>query len=221
MTDTILVLGFEGYGGRSLNPAEQVAKALHGTLIGGARVDGRVLPVQFARLAARAADCIDEAAPRVVIGVGLWPGEPVIRLERLAANIADFEIADNQGVMVRAPVVPDAVAAFQTTLPIHAIRDALLEAGIPCRLSGTAGTFLCNAMMYALLRACSRRTPAPTAGFIHVPYLPAQVSALLADLRRERTLEEHQRADLASMSLAVMIEAVRLAAAVALAATSS
>jgi pyroglutamyl-peptidase len=86
-------------------------------------------------------------------------------------------------------------------LPIHAIQDRLLEAGIPARLSASAGTFLCNALMYHALRLCAERAPPPCCGFIHLPYLPEQVARLITDDRRTRR-------DTASMGLEIMVRAV-------------
>ena len=94
--------------------------------------------------------------------------------------------------------------------------QAVFEAGIPARLSGSAGNFLCNALMYHALGACAGRDPAPRCGFIHVPYLPQQVAGLIADTREEARLELHQRGDLPSMSLDTMVEAIRIAIATAL-----
>ena len=207
----MLLTGFESYGGRAVNPAEEVAKALEGAEIAGHRVAGRTLPVSYTELGPRIARLIEETAPRAVVCLGLWPGEPMLRLERVAVNIADFEIADNTGLIERGPVVEDGPAAYAATLPIHAIRDRLLEAGIPARLSGSAGAFLCNALMYHALRACDGRDRPPACGFIHVPYLPAQVGQMLRDTRDEARLELHQRGDLASMALETMVEGVRLA----------
>ena len=106
--------------------------------------------------------------------------------------------------------------AYLSTLPLYAMQERLLAAGIPCRLSGTAGTFLCNALMYHALRICGERTPAPPCGFVHLPYLPRQVAWLIRDTAEEARLELHQRADLASMSLETMLEGARLAIEVAL-----
>ena len=207
----MLLTGFESYGGRSLNPSEQVVKRLDGAEICGARVIGRTLPVAYADLGDRIAALIEEVRPRAVICLGLWPGTPVLRLERIAVNIADFEIPDNVGLMTRGPVVEGGVDAYPSTLPIHAIHDRLLAAGIPARLSGSAGTFLCNALMYHALRNCAEHAPASRCGFIHLPYLPEQVSALLLQMREGATIELHQRADLASMALSLQVEGVRLA----------
>ena len=212
----MLLTGFQSYGGRAVNPAEEVVKALDGAEIAGHRVAGRVLPVDYAALRPGIEALIAETLPSAVICLGLWPGEPMIRLERIAVNIADFEIADNAGALERGAIIEDGPAAFATSLPIHEIQARMVEAGIPARLSGSAGLFLCNALMYHALGACAGRDPAPRCGFIHVPYLPQQIAGLIADTREEARLELHQRGDLASMSLDTMIEAIRIAIATTL-----
>ena len=98
MAETALITGFEPYGGRALNPSAKLALALDGVRIGGFDVVGRGLPVAFAGLAARIEAMLDAVRPKLVIALGLWPGEPMIRLERFGLNLADFEIADNAGV---------------------------------------------------------------------------------------------------------------------------
>ncbi len=128
----------------------------------------------------------------------------MLRLERVAINQADFDLPDNAGLIAREPLDPNGPAAWAATLPLHAIRECLLADGIPCHLSGTAGQFLCNAVMYHALASCAERTPAPLAGFIHLPYLPQQVAGVLAGT-------PGQRADLASMSLEPICRGVRLA----------
>jgi pyroglutamyl-peptidase len=207
----MLLTGFESYGGRSLNPAEQVVQRLDSTEIRGVRVVGHTLPVDYRAIAPRISQLIEEVRPRAVLCLGLWPGTPMLRIERIAVNIADFEIPDNVGHMTRGAVVEGGAAAHLSTLPIHAIQDRLLEAGIPARLSASAGTFLCNALMYRALRACAEQAPGVPCGFIHLPYLPEQVATLLLQMREWDKVELHQRADLASMALEVQIEAVRIA----------
>ena len=100
---------------------------------------------------------------------------------------------------------------MRATLPLRAIERALLAAGIPARLSCTAGTFLCNATLYSLMRLLEERLPATLGGFIHLPYLPEQVAQLLADGKRDPRLEIAQRSDFASMDLATQLRAVRIA----------
>jgi pyroglutamyl-peptidase len=207
-----LVTGFDPYGGRELNPATEVMRALDGARIGSVAVTGRRLPVSYDLLSGRLDEVLAEVRPDIAISLGLWPGEPMIRLERLAANVADFEIPDNAGAMLEdAPIGGANAAAHFATLPLRRIEERLLAAGIPARLSSTAGTFLCNATLFTLLSRAANQFPSMRCGFIHLPYLPAQVVELLQERKRERKLELHQRADLASMDLASMVEAVRLA----------
>ena len=88
----MLVVGFEGYGGRGLNPAAEIVQALDGKILAGRTVTGAVLPVSYAGLAAALADLVDTHEPKAMICLGLWPGEPMIRLERVASNINDFHM---------------------------------------------------------------------------------------------------------------------------------
>jgi pyroglutamyl-peptidase len=207
----VLLLAFEGYGGRGVNPSEEIVRALDGRTVAGAEVAGRVMPVAYDGLAGRIEAAIRETEPPAVIALGLWPGEPMIRIERIAANANAFEIPDNGGRLESGPVEPGGPDGRLATLPVEAIRDALLAARIPARVSGTAGAFLCNATMYTLLGAAARQARPPRAGFVHVPYLPSQVAGLVEVLRDTHALELHQRGDLASMELDTMVRAVSVA----------
>src|SRR3990172_3267415 len=97
MADQALVTGFAGYGGRGRNPSGEVARALEGRKMAGLEVAGRILPVSYARLQSGLQSLLDELNPRLVLCLGLWPGEATIRLERIGINIANFEIPDNEG----------------------------------------------------------------------------------------------------------------------------
>lgn len=207
----MLLTGFQGYGGRAVNPAEEIVKALDGQTLGETMVTGRVLPVRNAGLGERLTALIQEHRPSAVICLGLWPGETMIRLERVGLNISAFEIPDNEGALVQGPVRAEGTLALASTLPNETIRDRLLDAGIPARLSSTAGNYLCNATLYHALSAVADLDPAPRCGFIHVPYLPRQIAGLLADTAQEARLELHQRGDLASMALETQIAAIRIA----------
>jgi pyroglutamyl-peptidase len=208
----VLVTGFEPYGGRGSNPAYDAMKALDGRNIGGVDVVGRALPVAIASIKTNIAMLLDEISPCAVISLGLWPGEPMIRLERIGINIADFEIPDNEGAICRdIEISGNGTPARMASLPIRKIEQALLAAGIPVRLSSTAGTFLCNACLYGFLEAIDRRSRYIPCGFIHLPYTPEQVAQLVADIRNGQVLEQHQRADLVSMELSRTIRAVEIA----------
>ncbi len=213
-----LVTGFESYGGHGLNPAGEVVSCVDGLEVDGARVVGRNFPVSFASLRQNIRQTFAEVDPAVVLSLGLWPGEAVVRLERIGINIADFEIPDNEGtVVVDETLNRGAAAARLATLPLRRIQDALLEAGIPARLSSTAGTFLCNATLYSFLREVEDSGKAVRCGFMHLPYAPKQVADMIAKTRAEHSLELHQRADISSMSLETMAEAVRIALSITLA----
>ena len=212
----VLVTGFAPYAGRGRNPAADIAQALDGSTIAGVEVVGRLLPVALAGIGARTASLLDELRPCVVVSVGLWPGEAVVRIERVGLNLADFEIADNDGRMARdEPLLANGSAARLATLPIRKIEAAMLAAGIPSRISNSAGSFLCNACLYSFLSAAEER-PNTRCGFVHVPYLPEQVAGMLRELKEQAKVEVHQRADIASMDLATSTRAVAIAVETAL-----
>jgi pyroglutamyl-peptidase len=216
----VLLTGFEPYGGRSSNPAYEVMRALDSKELAGASIVGRALPVSCASLPDSIGSLLDDIDPIVILSLGLWPGEPVIRLERLATNVADFEIADNLGEIVTdQPLIPGGPISLPATLPLRQIEQALLTQGIPARLSGTAGSFLCNACVYHFLHAATFRQMPPLVGFLHLPYLPSQVADLIAEIRQEGRLELHQRADLASMDISLAIRAVETTLVVSIAAS--
>jgi pyroglutamyl-peptidase len=213
-----LVTGFEPYGGRQRNPAGEIAERLDGAEIGGARVVGRNLPVAFGPLEDVIAATVAGLDPAAVISLGLCPGAPVIRLERIAINLADFAIPDNEGmVLVDQPVDAGGAAGRFATLPLRRIQDALLEAGIPAHLSNSAGTYLCNKALYRFLGAIERSGRTVPCGFIHLPYLPEQVAGMIAEMQTVRSIERHRPSELGSMSLEVMTQAVRIALEVTLA----
>jgi pyroglutamyl-peptidase len=208
----VLVTGYEPYGGRGINPAYEVMKVLDGRSVESATVVGGSLPVSLDGMKTKLNALIDQAHPSAVICLGLWPGEPMIRLERIGVNVADFEIPDNEGVFLRdTPLSKGFTTAYWSTLPLRVIEAQLLKAGIPARVSSTAGTFLCNACLFTLMEGLAARGLNVPAGFIHVPYTPEQVATLLSDLRACGALELHQRADLASMELSRIVQAIEIA----------
>src|SRR5215469_12429684 len=206
-----LVTGFEPYAGRGSNPAADIANALDGCVIANVPVVGRLLPVALKEIAVNAASLLDELQPRIVINVGLWPGEATVRIERVALNLADFEIPDNRGLVAHdESLSANGPTAKFATLPIREIEEAILAAGIPSRISNSAGSFLCNACFYSFLSAAEKKQ-GTLCGFLHVPYLPQQVAGLLRELKKEARLEAHQRADYASMDVATGTRAVAIA----------
>jgi pyroglutamyl-peptidase len=154
---------------------------------GDERLVVEVLPVAFRAAAARLRALIDEHRPDIVIATGLAGGRSEVTPERIAVNLADARIPDNDGAQpVDAPVVAGGPAAYLATLPVRAIAAAVNDEGIPAAVSHTAGTFVCNHVMYTALDAAA---PGVCAGFVHVPYVsgaaPQGAPALpLADIAR-------------------------------------
>jgi pyroglutamyl-peptidase len=178
----ILVTGFEPFGGMAYNPSAEIARALDGAEIGGGRIVGRRIAVDFARHRPQLEDLFSEIAPALYVGFGLATGEDMIRIERFGVNLADFPMPDNAGARHRGLAIEaDGPAARAATLPTAEIRAALLAAGIPARLSNSAGSYLCNANLYTALGLCAARRPAPPCGFIHLPYASEQLAAILGE----------------------------------------
>lgn len=202
----ILVTGFEPYGGHGRNPSFEAMQALDGRNIEGVTIVGRRLPVSLARLRPALGAILDEAEFAAVISLGLQPGAAVIHIERNAANLADFDIADNDRLNVRDRRLSDhGPAARLATLPLRAIERALLAAGIPARLSASAGTYLCNACLYCCLEAIEASRQPTLCGFLHLPCMPEQVAEVL--------LEQHSRQSdiMPSMELSRIVTAVEIA----------
>lgn len=197
----ILLTGFEPFGGDAINPSWEVARSLHGQVIGGGTVQARCLPTTFGGAPTALQSALAEVKPQWVVALGLASGRAEISIERVAVNLIDARIPDNAGERpLDAPVRPGAPVAYFSTLPVKAMRDGLRRAGHPAGLSLSAGAFVCNQVFFELQHLLAGS--GVRSGFIHVPALPEQ--AALA------------QPAVPSMSLAVQIDAVRLAIALAL-----
>lgn len=175
-TRTVLLTGFQPFGGEQVNPSWQAVSALHGLRIAGHRVVARELPVAFGTSLKTLRTALKETQPSLVICVGQAGGRAQLSLERVAINVDDARIPDNRGQQpIDVPVIADGPAAYFSTLPVKAMREALRDAGFPAEVSQTAGTYVCNHVFYGLMHAL-RRQRAVRAGFIHIPYSPAQAS---------------------------------------------
>ncbi|HWG10589.1 MAG TPA: pyroglutamyl-peptidase I [Rhodanobacteraceae bacterium] len=170
----VLVTGFSPFAGEMVNPSWQVARALDGAIIAGHRVSALELPTEFAASIAMLRATLRRQQPRVVVAAGLAGGREGISLERVAINVIDARIPDNAGAQpVDVPVVRRAAPAYFSSLPIKAALAALQREDIPAHVSQTAGTYVCNALFYALMHAAKRHR-GMRAGFVHVPWLPDQ-----------------------------------------------
>jgi len=170
---TVLITGFEPFEGARINPSWEAASQLNERMIGGVKVVARQLPCVFGHSLEVLEQAIDELDPVLVIAVALAGGRTDISVERVAINIDDARIADNAGNQpIDEPIIVAGPAAYFSTLPIKAIVSGIREAGIPASVSQTAGTFVCNHVMYGLLHRLRRRKA--RAGLIHVPCSPEQ-----------------------------------------------
>ena len=173
---TILLTGFEPFGDELINPSWEVVSRLEGTTAEGDRIVCVQLPCVFGESLQVLLAAITRYSPTLVIAVGQAGGRTDISLERIAINIDDARIPDNKGYQpIDQPVVQGGPAAWFSTLPIKAIVNALQQAGIPASVSQTAGTYVCNHVMYGLLHTLGNRSGVK-AGFIHIPYLPQQAA---------------------------------------------
>jgi pyroglutamyl-peptidase len=171
-----LVTGFEPFDGASVNPSAEIARRLDGRSVGGWEVRAAVLPVHHVSAAAAVRALLDAHDPGAVVHLGLAAERPQVALERIAINVMDYSIPDSEGYQARdEPCVPGGPAAYFSTLPLRAMLDALGRAGVPAYLSSTAGTYLCNFVMYTTLHALAGRPEPPRTGFVHLPRLPSMV----------------------------------------------
>lgn len=173
----VLITGFEPFGGERLNPSWEVVKQLNDMELVGARIVARQLPCVFGAALEALNAAIDEVQPVMVLAIGQAGGRTDITIERVAINVDDARIPDNQGQQpVDEPIVAGGPAAYFSTLPIKAMVSSMREAGIPASVSQTAGTYVCNHVMYGLLHSLSGQSEVK-GGFIHIPYLPEQAAA--------------------------------------------
>ncbi|ADU68430.1 pyroglutamyl-peptidase I [Pantoea sp. At-9b] len=172
---TVLMTAFEPFEGESINPSWEAVRSFDGKVIDGARVVARQLPVAYSRCGAVLTQALEALQPDRILCIGQAGGRSDITVERVAINIDDARIPDNEGQQpIDQPVVVGGPAAYFSTLPIKAIVAATREAGVPASVSQTAGTFTCNHVMYRLLHWLATHQGSARGGFIHIPYLPEQ-----------------------------------------------
>ncbi len=164
----IVVTGFKPWGRYSENPSGAVAESLDGLEIGGEVVHSVTLPVSY-RAVGDAVAGIYSMKPGMVLHLGLDASTPSLKVEQVALNMADAG-PDVEGVEKRGePVVAGGPAAYMASIPVRRVVDGIRGAGVPARISYTAGTYLCNYLFYLSLHHAPRGTPV---GFIHVPRTP-------------------------------------------------
>ena len=172
----ILITGFDPFGGENINPALEAVKKLPDTIL-GQEVIKIEIPTVFRKAVEKIEENIEKHNPDVVISVGQAWGRFGVTPERVAINIDDARIQDNEGNQpIDIAIYEDGENAYFTNIPIKAMVKEMNYNGIPASVSNTAGTFVCNHVMYGILYLIDKKYPNMRGGFIHVPYIPSQVT---------------------------------------------
>ena len=171
----VLVTGFDPFGGESVNPAYEAVKLLPDT-IAGAEIIKLEIPTVFSKSGPAVEAGIIEHNQDIVINVGQAGGRSCVTPEMIGINLAEARIPDNDGEQpLEQPLQADGPAAYFTTLPIKAMVQNVRDHGLPCHVSYTAGTYVCNCVMYNVLHMAATKYPHIRADFIHVPFAAEQV----------------------------------------------
>lgn len=172
-----LLTGFAPFAGHDLNPSWESLAALPGSLP-GVEFELLLLPVSFARAFVELENAIGKFAPDLVICVGLAENREQISLERVAINVADARIPDNDGDQPQDMVIDYSAAnAYFSNLPLKKILKTLENESIPAKISDSAGTFVCNQVMFNLLHLIAVEFPMLMGGFVHVPCTPEMLDS--------------------------------------------
>ena len=175
MLHKVLVTGFDPFGGEAVNPAYEAVKLLPDT-IAGAHVVKLEVPTVFTRSAQALEQAMAAERPDAVICVGQAGGRSCVTVEKVAVNLVEARIPDNDGAQpLGEPLRADGPDAYFATVPVKAMVANIRANHLPAFISYTAGTYVCNSIMYHALYLCDRMFPGTIAGFMHVPYEPGQV----------------------------------------------
>ncbi|MCI8659058.1 MAG: pyroglutamyl-peptidase I [Lachnospiraceae bacterium] len=171
----ILLTAFDPFGQESVNPALESIKQIP-QQIGDIQIIKLAVPTVFYKSIDTVKAAIQKEQPDAVLCIGQAGGQYDLTPERVAINIDDARMKDNEGNQpIDCPIFPDGAPAYFSTLPIKAMVQKIRAAGIPASVSNSAGTFVCNHLMYGLLHTLASHYPHIRGGFMHVPYAPSQV----------------------------------------------
>ncbi len=204
----ILVTGFDPFGGEAINPAIEAVRLLPDT-IAGAEIIKLEIPTVFHKSAEVLREKALEVKPDVILNIGQAGGRSELTPERVAINQDDARIKDNDGNQpIDVAIKEDGDPAYFATIPVKAMVEAIRKAGLPASVSNTAGTFVCNHIMYQSLYLAAKELPGTKAGFMHIPFMteqvvdkPNQPSMSLKDIARgiekaiEAIVEYHEKED--------------------------
>ncbi len=171
----ILVTGFDPFGQDTMNPAIEAVKKLPDT-ISGAEIIKLEIPTVFHKSAEVTREAMLKHDVDYVLNIGQAGGRFDLTPERVAINLDDARIPDNEGNQpIDVEIKADGAPAYFSQHPVKAMVTAIKQAGLPASVSNTAGTFVCNHIMYQSLYLAHSEFPKVKAGFMHVPFLPEQV----------------------------------------------
>ena len=174
----ILVTGFDPFGGATINPAYEAVKLLPDT-IKNCEIIKLEVPTVFGKGPQKTVDAIKEYQPDFVLCIGQAGGRSHLTPEFVGINYVQARIPDNEGNQpMNQPLIEGAPQAYFATLPVHAMVKKMNDNGIPAAVSFTAGTYVCNAMLYCVMHAIYTKYPQITGGFMHVPYAIEQVTGM-------------------------------------------
>jgi pyroglutamyl-peptidase len=170
----ILVTGFDPFGGEKVNPAIEAVKRLPDTISGA-----DIIKLEIPTVVYKSLKTIDAAIakynPDTIISIGQAGGRPDITVERVGINCNDCRIPDNEGNQpIDEPVYADGPDAYFSLLPIKSMVAKIQSVGIPASVSDTAGTFICNHVLYGVRYLCEHKYPGKKSGFMHIPYMTSQ-----------------------------------------------
>ena len=170
----LLLTAFTPFDGERINPALEAVKLVKDK-IGNLEIVKLEVPTVFGKSIETVREAIEREKPDFVLSIGQAGGRAEITPERIAINLDDARIPDNEGNQpIDEPIFSDGKNAYFSTLPVKAMVEAIRKEGLPSSLSNSAGTYVCNHLMYGVLYYLDKR-PSMKAGFIHVPYIPEQV----------------------------------------------
>jgi len=171
----ILLTAFDPFGGEPVNPAQKAVEAVS-DVVAGAEVVKCIVPTVFGKSIETVYEAMKREKPDVTFCIGQAGGRVGLTPERVAINLNDARIPDNEGQQpLDTKIFEDGENAYFTSLPVKAMVEKIKEAGIPASVSYTAGTFVCNHLMYGVLYYINKEFPGMRGGFMHVPFLHEQV----------------------------------------------
>ena len=170
----LLLTAFSPFGGEKINPSLEAVKLVKDKILETDIIKLEV-PTVFGKSIKIVADAIEKEKPDYVLCIGQAGGRYGITPERVAINIDDARIPDNEGNQpIDKPIFADGESAYFSNLPVKAMVEEIRKEGLPANLSNSAGTYVCNHLMYGVLYTLSKKYKGVKGGFIHVPFIPEQ-----------------------------------------------